>query len=144
MPTRTGSSTGVRAHPRSAASRAIAALGCVALLAVLACSGGFSNPALAQEKKKGSPQTRNLQGVVHAPDGSPQAGAVVQLENRRTLQVRSFITQADGSYYFHDLNMDVDYGLHAEYHGAESNKHTLSTFDSHPDVTIDLQLKPAK
>ena len=136
MPTRTGS--------RAAGRKAIGALGWVALLAVLACSGAFSHSAFAQQKKKGSQPTRNVQGVVHAPDGSPQGGAVVELENKRTMQVRSFISQADGSYYFHDLNADVDYGLRAEYRGAASDKHTVSTFDSRQDVTIDLQLKAAK
>lgn len=115
-----------------------------ALLAVLACSGVYSSPAAAQQKKKGSTTTRNVQGVVYTPDGKPQNGAIVQLENKRTLQVRSFITQADGSYYFRDLNSDVDYGLRAEYRGAASDKHTVSNFDSRQDVTIDLRLKAAK
>ena len=142
MPTRTGSSIRLRARFRAVVSKAIGAL--AVTLALLACCGALSSSALAQEKKKGSSQTRNVHGVVHASDGAPQAGAVVELENKRTLQVRSFITQADGSYYFHDLNMDVDYGLRARYHDAVSNAHTISTFDSHPDVAIDLQLKVPK
>ncbi|MGP8243869.1 MAG: carboxypeptidase-like regulatory domain-containing protein [Bryobacteraceae bacterium] len=129
---------------RPGARRATGALGWMALLAVLACAGAFSNSAPAQQNKKGGQATRNVQGVVHAPDGSPQAGAVVQLENKRTMQVRSFISRADGSYYFRDLNADVDYGLRAEYHGAASDRHTISTFDSRLDVTIDLQLRAAK
>ena len=68
----------------------------------------------------------------------------MQLENKRTMQVRSFISQADGSYYFHDLNADVDYELRAEFRGSASDKRTVSTFDSRQDVTIDLQLKAAK
>jgi hypothetical protein len=135
---------GMHTHFRPAFRKAVGALGWVALCALLACSGGFSDAALAQQKKKGSQQTRNVQGVVHAPDGAPQDGAVVQLENKRTMQVRSFISQADGSYYFHDLNADVDYELRAEFRGSASDKRTVSTFDSRQDVTIDLQLKAAK
>ena len=132
---------GMRIYSRSPGRMA----GGIALLAVVACLGAILNSAaFAQQKKKGSQPTRNVQGVVHAPDGSPQGGAVVQIENKRTMQVRSFISQADGSYYFHDLNADVDYGLHAEYHGTASDKHTVSTFDSRQDVTIDLQLKGGK
>jgi len=135
---------GMHIYFQSGARKAMGARGWLALLAVLACFGALSDSALAQQKKKGSQPTRNVLGVVHAPDGSPQGGAVVQLENKRTMQVRSFISQADGSYYFRDLNADVDYGLRAEYHGAASDKHTVSTFDSRQDVTIDLQLKAAK
>jgi len=134
MPTRTGNRMGIDIRFRPALRKA------VAVFALLACSGA----AIAQQQKKGSQQTRNVQGVVHAPDGAPQAGAVVQLENKRTMQVRSFISQADGSYYFHDLNADVDYGLRAEFRGAASDKRTVSSFDSRQDVTMDLQLKAAK
>jgi hypothetical protein len=122
----------------------VRALGWLALVAALVCSGAFSNSAFAQQKKKGSQQTRSVQGVVHAADGAPQSGAVVQLENKRTMQIRSFISQADGTYYFHDLSADVDYELRADFRGAASDKHTVSSFDSRPDVTIDLHLKAAK
>jgi hypothetical protein len=135
---------GIDIHSRVALRKVVVALGWAGLFALLACSGAFSGAAIAQQQKKGSKQTRNVQGVVHAPDGAPQAGAVVQLENKRTMQVRSFISQADGSYYFHDLNADVDYGLHAEFRGAASDKRTVSSFDSRQDVTMDLQLKAAK
>ncbi len=134
MPTRTGNRMSIDTRFRPALRKA------VAVFALLACSGA----AIAQQQKKGSQQTRSVQGVVHAPDGAPQAGAVVQLENKRTMQVRSFISQADGSYYFHDLNADVDYGLRAEFRGAASDKRTVSSFDSRQDVTMDLQLKAAK
>ena len=33
----------------------------------------------------------------------PVAGAVVQLKNTKTLQIRSFITQDDGNYHFAGL-----------------------------------------
>jgi hypothetical protein len=135
---------GMHTHFRPALRMGVVALGWAALFALLAYSGAFSDAAVAQQKKKGSQPTRNVQGVVHAPDGAPQGGAVVQLENKRTMQVRSFISQADGSYYFHDLNADVDYGLRAEFRGAASDKRTVSSFDSRPDVTIDLQLKAAE
>ena len=120
----------------------VGVLGWAGLTAVLLWPG----LGQAQEKKKAGQASRSVRGVVHAPDGSPQAGAVVQLENKRTMQVRSFLSQADGTYYFRDLNADVDYELRAELpaRGEASDKHTLSTFDSRKDVTIDLQLKAGK
>ena len=53
------------------------------------------------------------------PD-NPISGAIVQLENMKTLQIRSFITKDKGNYYFGELSTDVDYKLHAENHGMIS------------------------
>ena len=57
----------------------------------------------------------------------PVAGAVVQLKNTKTLQIRSFITKEDGSYYFNGLSGDVDYELRADYQGSASPTRTLSS-----------------
>jgi hypothetical protein len=46
-----------------------------------------------------------------------------------------------GEYYFHGLATDVDYEIKAEANGKTSATKTLSSFDSHPDVNINLQLK---
>jgi hypothetical protein len=72
------------------------------------------------------------------------AGAVVQLKNTKTLQVRSFITKDDGTYYFLGLSPDIDYELHAEYQGASSSTKTLSSFDSRKEAIINLKLNPKK
>jgi hypothetical protein len=71
-------------------------------------------------------------------------GAVVYLKNTKTLQIRSFFTQKDGSYYFHDLSPDIDYELKAEFSGASSGTHTLSSFDSRKLATINLKLNSKK
>jgi hypothetical protein len=58
--------------------------------------------AFAQKQKKGEDlNTRSVQGAVTSADDTPVNGAVVQLKNLKTLQIRSFITQEDGIYYFH-------------------------------------------
>ena len=88
--------------------------------------------------------TRSVQGSVTAPDDSLVSGAVVYLKNTKSLQIRSFFTQKDGSYYFHDLSPDIDYELKAEYNGASSGAHTLSSFDSRKLATINLKLNPRK
>jgi hypothetical protein len=92
-------------------------------------------------QKSKTPTERSVSGVVTDSSGSPVPGAVVQLENMKTLQVRSFICKDKGDYYFHGLGTDVDYQLKAQSNGHESATKTLSTFDSHPEATINLQLK---
>ena len=94
--------------------------------------------AFAQKNKP--PAEKSVSGVV-TDGGAPVPGAVVQLKNTRTLQVRSFIAKEMGEYYFHGLSTDVDYELKADFNGKTSGSRTLSSFDSHPEATINLQLK---
>ena len=75
-------------------------------------------------------------------DDSPVIGAVVQLKDSKTQQIRSFITQDQGTYYFHALSKDVDYRLHAQYQGATSPAKTLSSFDTRKKAVINLRLNP--
>jgi Carboxypeptidase regulatory-like domain len=96
--------------------------------------------ALGQKKSK-EPQEKSVSGMVTDAGGAAVPGAVVQLKNTKTLQVRSFIAKEMGEYYFHGLATDVDYEIKAEANGKTSATKTLSSFDSHPDATINLQLK---
>jgi hypothetical protein len=107
-------------------------VGCLLGLLLFACAPA----ALAQ---KDGP-ARSLQGLVSNPDDSAATGAIVQLKNLKTLQVRSFITLADGTYRFFDLSPDVDYEIKAELGGAASGSKTLSSFDSRKKVVINLKL----
>ena len=96
---------------------------------------------LAQKSRKGDEQTnRTVQGVVTSAEDAPVVGAVVQLKNTKTLQIRSFIAKEDGSYYFNGLSPDVDYELRAEYQGSSSSTKTMSSFDTRKTVTINLKL----
>ena len=97
----------------------------------------------AQDKKKKGDQsndTRTLQGIVTTDNDMPVQGAVVQLKNTKTLQIRSFITQQNGNYYFNALSTDVDYEVKAESGGASSPTKTLSSFDSRKEATLNLKL----
>lgn len=95
---------------------------------------------MAQRREGGEATTRTVQGTVS--DGQDQSvdGAVVQLKNTKTLQIRSFITKERGAYYFHGLSPDVDYELRAEHQGASSPTRTLSSFDSRKQAVINLKL----
>ena len=115
----------------------------VAVLVAVACL--FSSAvSLAQKKPKKGQETRSVQGTVTAADDAPVAGAVVQLKNTKTLQIRSFITRDNGTYVFYELSPDVDYELTATANGAASGTKTLSSFDSRAAAVINLKLNPKK
>jgi hypothetical protein len=96
---------------------------------------------LAQKKKKGEDQNRTVQGTVTTEDGALAFGAEVQLKNTKNLQIRSYVTQKEGTYFFHGLSPDVDYEVKAQYKGVWSSTKTVSSFDSRKDVTFDLRIK---
>lgn len=93
------------------------------------------------EKKPKEPQEKSVSGIVTDASGMPVPGAVVQLKNTKTLQVRSFIARDMGEYIFQGLAIDVDYELKADANGKSSATKTLSSFDSHAEARVNLQLK---
>lgn|SRR5579863_123044 len=93
------------------------------------------------QKKSREPQEKSVSGIVTDAGGSPVPGAVIQLKNLKTLQVRSFIAKDMGEYFFQGLATDVDYELKADFNGKSSGTKVLSSFDSHPEAKINLQLK---
>lgn len=101
---------------------------------VLFCTGLDALP------KNEDTTTRTVEGVVANAQNQPVAKAVVQLKNTKTLQIRSFITDADGSYHFAGLGTDVEYKLKAEHEGATSSWKTLSVFNSKKTPVINLKL----
>jgi len=103
----------------------------VVLLLLVCAAVGFA--------QKDSP-TRSVEGAVASADDSAVVGAVVQLKNMKTLQIRSFITKEDGTYHFFELSPDVDYELKADFQGASSGSKTLSSFDSRKKAVINLKL----
>ena len=113
----------------------------LALVSLTVALLAWLEPAAAQKKDKQQDSgTRSVQGVVTDEDGNPVEGAVVQLKNTKTLQVRSYITRGDGAYQFHGLSSDVDYQLKAEFRGRSSDVRTLSVFDSRKKAVINLRL----
>ncbi len=99
----------------------------IALIAVLAWvpCGAQYNP-------------RPVTGIVTDKQGNTLPGAVVELENMRNLEVRSFIARKDGTYQFNGLNDDVDYTLKARYKKWWSGEKTLSKFNSSRHPKVDL------
>jgi hypothetical protein len=95
------------------------------------------------EKKDPPPEkTRIVTGTVTDPENKSVEGAVVQLKDMKTLEVRSFLTLADGTYKFQGLSMEIDYELRATHRERSSRTRRLSVFDTRRDVTINLRLEP--
>jgi len=98
----------------------------------------FSADAFSQE-------IRTIRGTVTDERGQVLVGAIVQLRNSATLQIRSYMTQSDGAYHFEQLSTDVTYKLQAIYNGTSSHSKAVSRFSSRTLVTIhlviDLSLK---
>ena len=110
------------------------------IFSVLAAMLVLAVMAPAQKKGKNDATTRALAGTVTDPDDKPVTGAVVQLKDMRTLQVRSFISQEDGSYHFSGLKVDNDYQVKADYNDRSSGWKTLSVFDARKDPVMNLKL----
>ena len=109
----------------------------VGLAALLLLAGA----ALAQNKRNENANTRSVQGIVMDASSNPVNQAVVQLKDTKTLQIRSFITHADGAYHFAGLGTNTEYELRAEKDSSSSSSRTLSIYDSRKTAVIDLKLK---
>ena len=107
----------------------------------------FAVCAFPQETKKDKRQAateRMVPGTIADTDGTFVTGAVVQLKDMRTLQVRSFITQDNGAYHFSGLKVDNDYQLKADYKGSTSGWKTLSVFDTRKEPVVNLKLEKSE
>jgi hypothetical protein len=112
------------------------------LLLLLFLAAGVSCPlSLAQNIGQA---VRVVQGRVQTTDDQPQPNAVVYLQDQKTLEVRTYITEADGRYRFGQLSSDVDYQLWAEYKGRKSRTKSISSFDSKKQFNFDLKIEAPK
>ena len=84
---------------------------------------------------------RSVHGTVTDGHGRPLSGAIVQVENPTTLQIRSYRTGSDGHYHFRRLNTKISYRIHAQYRGHRGSSETLSRFDTRKDAVLDLTVE---
>jgi Carboxypeptidase regulatory-like domain len=110
------------------------------LLLLLACAASCSQ-GLAQNAGQA---VRVVQGVVRDSSDQLQANAIVYLQDQKSLEVRTYITEADGHYRFGQLSSEVDYQLWAEYKGHKSKTRSISSFDSKKQFNFDLKIDTAK
>jgi len=101
----------------------------------------FSAAEPAAAFKDPQDHNRTLTGRVLNRQDDPLEKAVVYLKNTKSLVVRTYITDPDGSYRFPALSPNVDYEVYAEHDGARSDTKTVSAFDTRKVVNITLHVK---
>ncbi|HVO96969.1 MAG TPA: carboxypeptidase-like regulatory domain-containing protein [Bryobacteraceae bacterium] len=119
-----------------------------ALLAALAFGQNAAvqqDPQKSKKEKREEAALRTVQGTVYDAKDQAVVGAVVQLKNLRTLQMRSYISKTDGEYHFSGLKMDEEYEVEAKSNGMTSGVKKISIFDNRKTVTQNLKAdKPEK
>lgn len=99
--------------------------------------------AVAQDSKREA-HLRTVHGVVLDKSENLVSESVVFLKNTRTNVVRSSYTDSSGNYRFSGLDPNADYEIHAEKEGAKSTTHSVSSFDSRKDITLNLKIEKKK
>ena len=115
-------------------------IGCALLGLMLCAASPFISQAAAADKNQ-QDQLRSLTG--HVIDRQEQAvpKAIVYLKNTKTLLVKTYIADSDGTYRFPALSPNVDYEVYAEFNGARSDTKTLSSFDNRKQFNVTLRIK---
>jgi Carboxypeptidase regulatory-like domain len=111
----------------------------LAVVALILSAGLFAQKKTREERREEA-NSRSVMGIVVGADDQPVNGAVVQLKDMRTLQVRSFITQTDGQYHFSGLRADIDYQLTAKSGEMTAAARTLSIFDNRKEAVMNFKL----
>jgi hypothetical protein len=106
----------------------------------LILSMGLVAQKKTREERREEANSRAVTGTVTTADDKPVSGAVVQLKDMRTLQVRSFITLDDGQYHFSGLRIDIDYELTAK-SGEMTATKKLSLFDNRKQAVLNFKLE---
>jgi Carboxypeptidase regulatory-like domain len=99
--------------------------------------------ATAHAQQRG-PVRRTIEGRVHDKNDAPVKGAVVYLKDSRTLAVKSFISDDEGTFHFGQLSQNTDYELYAEFDGKRSKSKSVSSFDNKNDFNFTLKIDVGK
>ncbi len=119
------------------------------MVVTFACTAQLSIPmggtgSSDTNRKAPRSTTRTLTGTVTDKTEKPIPQAVVYLKNTKTLAMKTYIAQCDGTYRFPELSPNIDYEVYAENAGKKSNTKTLSQFDDRPKPMINLQINTNK
>jgi len=109
-------------------------------ISVLLAMAGAGSAQRNQDKKEDA-NLRTIEGVVTGSARALVPRAIVQLKDMKTLQVRSFVTQPEGTYHFSGLRMDTDYELKASLADQSSATKRVTSFETRKTVTVNLQLE---
>jgi len=121
----------------------------VVLLVGLSCTAQLqipmgSAPSSDSTRKTTRNPTRTLTGTVLDKSDKPIPNAVVYIKNTKTLAVKTYIAQTDGTYRFPELSPNVDYDIYAQKDGQKSKSKTLSQFDDRDKPNLNLQIDTNK
>ena len=112
---------------------------------ILVCLLLIASPVVFGQSRKEKAEEatkRSIQGVVTGADSDqPLEGAIVQLKDMKSLQVRSFVTKQDGRYHFYGLSINNDYEVRSELQGTSSKTRMLSVYDARKKAIMDLKLE---
>ena len=127
-------SSSVLAKPAVAGPRVrlSAALGAFCLAAMAFGVGAQSKPAVRH----------TVDGTVINAAKAPVAGAIVYLENPKSLDVQSYLTDDQGRFHFNQISPQTDYDVWAEQNGVQSKHKFISQFSSHIGFHFVLKLAP--
>src|SRR5579864_9305509 len=70
-------------------------------------------PSAAMPRGPSDQRLRNLSGHVLDRQDNPLSRAIVYLKNTKTLAVKTYISDADGTYRFPALSPNIDYEIYA-------------------------------
>jgi hypothetical protein len=116
----------------------------IAVAAIFLASGSFLSLPTAKasetEQRGSQNESRTLIGHVMNAQNGPQQKAIVYLKNTKTLAIKTYISEGDGSFRFSGIAPNIDYEVYAEHEGAHSDTKTLSGFDSRKEVTMTLKI----
>jgi hypothetical protein len=117
---------------------------CLALIAAVLCLPVLPAAALGGPRGAGTavkvPKLRTIDGTVRDKGGEPIQGAVVYLQDSRSLAVKSYLSDEAGQFHFRQLSLSADYSLWAEVHGNRSKAKSISQFNSKPDLHFTLKV----
>ena len=127
---------------RGAALVSLFALNCAAFQLTIPLGGSGSSDSNPGRKTRST--SRTLSGSVLNKSDQPVPNAVVYLKDTKTLAVKTFIAQNDGTYRFPGLSNNVDYEVYAEQNGKKSGTKVLSHFDDRDQPRINLKIDVSK
>ena len=113
----------------------ILALGALAVAQIT--FGGGSPPP----KKEKPITSRTLIGLVTDKSDNPIPDAIVYLKDTKTLGIKSYVSQKDGSYRFNALAVNIDYEVYAQKDQKKSSTKKLSQFDNRAEPRINLSIQ---
>ena len=121
----------------------------VLVFVALSCSAQLQIPVGGSRSSDNSSHkthftSRTLTGMILTKSDQPVPNAVVYLKNTKTLAIKTYISQNDGTYRFPELSLNSDYEVYAEKEGKKSSTKTLSQFDDREKPNINLQINTNK